>query len=152
MQEIIRKYTEIPGCGNKHAALASALGSLIWGNPLYSEFQHLARYIIFVHLWKCFYMLVKLNSCISPSGILYSVYGQISVLTSDVLFLFVLRLLFDLCSLGKVNMLLGLLSMAMLLIMSQYPHIGWNLIWGISKASINLLKIMGSSWILKEVF
>ncbi|KAI7994464.1 hypothetical protein LOK49_LG11G01224 [Camellia lanceoleosa] len=42
-QEIIRKYTEISGHGNKHAALASALGSLTWEKPLYSEFQQLAR-------------------------------------------------------------------------------------------------------------
>lgn len=42
-QEIIRKYTEISGRGNKHAALASALGSLTWEKPLYSEFQQLAR-------------------------------------------------------------------------------------------------------------
>ncbi|THG09770.1 hypothetical protein TEA_019735 [Camellia sinensis var. sinensis] len=41
--EIIRKYTEISGRGNKHAALASALGSLTWEKPLYSEFQQLAR-------------------------------------------------------------------------------------------------------------
>ncbi|KAJ4711273.1 Plant/T7N9-9 protein [Melia azedarach] len=42
-QEIIRKYTEISGSGNKHAALASALGSLTWEKPLHSEFQQLAR-------------------------------------------------------------------------------------------------------------
>uniref|UniRef100_A0A2N9EC49 2-oxoadipate dioxygenase/decarboxylase n=1 Tax=Fagus sylvatica TaxID=28930 RepID=A0A2N9EC49_FAGSY len=42
-QEIIRKYTELSGSGNKHAALASSLGSLTWGKPLYSEFQQLAR-------------------------------------------------------------------------------------------------------------
>ncbi|KAF5939045.1 hypothetical protein HYC85_023304 [Camellia sinensis] len=42
-QEIIRKCTEISGSGNKHAALASALGSLTWEKPLYSEFQQLAR-------------------------------------------------------------------------------------------------------------
>ncbi|KAJ4974933.1 hypothetical protein NE237_008107 [Protea cynaroides] len=42
-QEIIRKYTKISGSGNKHAALASALGSLTWERPLYSEFQQLAR-------------------------------------------------------------------------------------------------------------
>ncbi|CAL5428882.1 unnamed protein product [Camellia sinensis] len=42
-QEIIRKYTEISGRGNKQAALASALGSLTWEKPLYSEFQQLAR-------------------------------------------------------------------------------------------------------------
>ncbi|GMP94124.1 hypothetical protein CsSME_00043693 [Camellia sinensis var. sinensis] len=41
-QEIIRKYTEISGRGNKQAALASALGSLTWEKPLYSEFQQLA--------------------------------------------------------------------------------------------------------------
>ncbi|XP_024956677.1 uncharacterized protein LOC102612790 isoform X2 [Citrus sinensis] len=43
IQEIIRKYTETSGSGKKHAALASALGSLTWGKPLYSEFQQLAR-------------------------------------------------------------------------------------------------------------
>ncbi|KAL5553947.1 hypothetical protein UlMin_041348 [Ulmus minor] len=42
-QEIIRKYTELSGSGNQHAALASALGSLTWEKPLYSEFQQLAR-------------------------------------------------------------------------------------------------------------
>ncbi|XP_024934169.2 2-oxoadipate dioxygenase/decarboxylase, chloroplastic [Ziziphus jujuba] len=42
-QEIIKKYTELSGSGNKHAALASALGSLTWGRPSYSEFQQLAR-------------------------------------------------------------------------------------------------------------
>ncbi|GLT36981.1 hypothetical protein SLA2020_113250 [Shorea laevis] len=42
-QEIIRKYTEISGRGNKHAVLASVLGSLTWEKPLYSEFQQLAR-------------------------------------------------------------------------------------------------------------
>ncbi|KAI6676797.1 hypothetical protein NL676_037593 [Syzygium grande] len=42
-QEIIRKYVEISGNGNKHAALASALGALTWEKPLYSEFQQLAR-------------------------------------------------------------------------------------------------------------
>ncbi|KAM7487397.1 hypothetical protein LguiB_024881 [Lonicera macranthoides] len=42
-QEIIRKYTGISGSGNKHAALASALGSLTWEKPLHSEFQQLAR-------------------------------------------------------------------------------------------------------------
>ncbi|XVE85929.1 hypothetical protein DITRI_Ditri17bG0131400 [Diplodiscus trichospermus] len=41
-QEIIRKYTEKSGSGNKYAALASALGSLTWEKPLYSEFQQLA--------------------------------------------------------------------------------------------------------------
>ncbi|KAG5521149.1 hypothetical protein RHGRI_033636 [Rhododendron griersonianum] len=42
-QEIIRKYTQISGSGYKHAALSSALGSLTWEKPLYSEFQLLAR-------------------------------------------------------------------------------------------------------------
>ncbi|RVW82432.1 hypothetical protein CK203_048980 [Vitis vinifera] len=42
-EEIIRKYTEISGSGNKHAALASAQGFLTWEKPLYSEFQQLAR-------------------------------------------------------------------------------------------------------------
>ncbi|XP_021299622.1 uncharacterized protein LOC110428199 [Herrania umbratica] len=41
-QEIIRKYTGKAGSGNKHAALASSLGSLTWEKPLYSEFQQLA--------------------------------------------------------------------------------------------------------------
>ncbi|KAE8720650.1 putative receptor-like protein kinase [Hibiscus syriacus] len=38
---IMRKYTEKYGCGNKYAALASALVSLTWEKPLYSEFQQL---------------------------------------------------------------------------------------------------------------
>lgn len=42
-QEIIKKYINISGCGNKHASLASALGLLTWKEPLYSEFQTLAR-------------------------------------------------------------------------------------------------------------
>lgn len=42
-QEIIRKYTELSGSGYKHAALASALGSLTWGKPSHSEFQQLAK-------------------------------------------------------------------------------------------------------------
>ncbi|KDP21227.1 hypothetical protein JCGZ_21698 [Jatropha curcas] len=42
-QEIIKKYIEISGSGCKYAALASALGSLTWKKPLYSEFQQLAR-------------------------------------------------------------------------------------------------------------
>ncbi|ONI30705.1 hypothetical protein PRUPE_1G268000 [Prunus persica] len=42
-QDIIKKYTGISGSGNKHAALASALGSLTWEKPLHSEFQQLAR-------------------------------------------------------------------------------------------------------------
>lgn len=42
-QEIIRKYTKMSGGGFKHAALASALGSLTWETPSYSEFQQLAR-------------------------------------------------------------------------------------------------------------
>lgn len=42
-QEIIRKYTDMSGNGNKHAALASALGSLTWEKPSYTEFQQLAR-------------------------------------------------------------------------------------------------------------
>ncbi|XP_062111703.1 2-oxoadipate dioxygenase/decarboxylase, chloroplastic [Humulus lupulus] len=42
-QEIIKKYIEVSGSGNRHAALASALGSLTWEKPLYSEFQQLAR-------------------------------------------------------------------------------------------------------------
>ncbi|KAK2990799.1 hypothetical protein RJ640_012700 [Escallonia rubra] len=42
-QEIVRKYTEISGTGNKHAALASALGSLTWEKPKHSEFEELAR-------------------------------------------------------------------------------------------------------------
>lgn len=46
VQEIIRKYTEKSGSGNKHAALASALGSLTWEKPSYSEFQQLAGYLL----------------------------------------------------------------------------------------------------------
>lgn len=42
-QEVIRKYTETSGSGHKHAALASALGSLTWEKPSHSEFQELAR-------------------------------------------------------------------------------------------------------------
>eukprot|EP00262_Sarcandra_glabra_P020407 TRINITY_DN80_c0_g3_i1.p1 TRINITY_DN80_c0_g3~~TRINITY_DN80_c0_g3_i1.p1 ORF type:complete len:347 (+),score=56.61 TRINITY_DN80_c0_g3_i1:144-1043(+) len=42
-QEVIRKYTKLSGCGNKHAALSSALGSLPWERPLYSEYQQLSR-------------------------------------------------------------------------------------------------------------
>lgn len=42
-QEIIRKYTEMSGKGNKHAALASSLGALTWEKPSFSEFQQLAR-------------------------------------------------------------------------------------------------------------
>ncbi|CAI9092725.1 OLC1v1028046C1 [Oldenlandia corymbosa var. corymbosa] len=41
-QEIIRKYTDISGNGNKYAALASCFGSLTWEKPSYSEFQVLA--------------------------------------------------------------------------------------------------------------
>ncbi|CAI8587811.1 unnamed protein product [Vicia faba] len=41
-QEIIKKYTESAGNGNKYGALASSLGHLTWGKPLYSEFQQLA--------------------------------------------------------------------------------------------------------------
>ncbi|XP_075524427.1 2-oxoadipate dioxygenase/decarboxylase, chloroplastic/amyloplastic-like [Primulina tabacum] len=42
-QKIIRKYTESSGNGVSHAALASALGSLTWNKPSYSEFQILSR-------------------------------------------------------------------------------------------------------------
>ncbi|GMH27608.1 hypothetical protein Nepgr_029451 [Nepenthes gracilis] len=42
-QEIIRKYTEMSMGGSKHAALASALGSLTWEKPSFPEFQQLAR-------------------------------------------------------------------------------------------------------------
>ncbi|XP_059648893.1 2-oxoadipate dioxygenase/decarboxylase, chloroplastic-like [Cornus florida] len=42
-QDIIKKYIENSSSGNKHAVLASALGSLTWEKPLYSEFQQLAR-------------------------------------------------------------------------------------------------------------
>ncbi|XP_022158076.1 uncharacterized protein LOC111024647 isoform X2 [Momordica charantia] len=42
-QEIIRKYTESSHNGKKHAALASALGSLTWEKPSHSEFLQLAR-------------------------------------------------------------------------------------------------------------
>lgn len=34
------------GNGNKHAALASALGSLTWEKPSYTDFQQLAKYCI----------------------------------------------------------------------------------------------------------
>ncbi|KAL2519443.1 hypothetical protein Adt_15690 [Abeliophyllum distichum] len=42
-QKIIRKYTELSGNGKYHAALASALGSLTWEKPSFTEFQQLAR-------------------------------------------------------------------------------------------------------------
>ncbi|KZV58770.1 hypothetical protein F511_13899, partial [Dorcoceras hygrometricum] len=42
-QNIIRKYTELSGNGESYAAMASALGSLMWNKPSYSEFQRLAR-------------------------------------------------------------------------------------------------------------
>ncbi|KAH9609178.1 hypothetical protein KSS87_002404 [Heliosperma pusillum] len=42
-QDIIRKYTEMSGQGNKYGALASTLGLLTWEKPLHSEFQQLAR-------------------------------------------------------------------------------------------------------------
>ncbi|CAK9313288.1 unnamed protein product [Citrullus colocynthis] len=42
-QEIIRKYTESSYNGKKHAALASALGSLTWEKPSHSEFVQLVR-------------------------------------------------------------------------------------------------------------
>ncbi|CAA0834708.1 Unknown protein [Striga hermonthica] len=42
-QKIIRKYTELSGNGNMHAAVASALGCLTWEKPTYSEFQQLAK-------------------------------------------------------------------------------------------------------------
>ncbi|KAJ4831796.1 hypothetical protein Tsubulata_017007 [Turnera subulata] len=42
-QEIIKKYIKLSGNGYKHASLASSLGSLTWKEPLYSEFQTLAR-------------------------------------------------------------------------------------------------------------
>ncbi|KAK1312747.1 hypothetical protein QJS10_CPA07g00384 [Acorus calamus] len=42
-KEVIRKYTNTSGSGNKHAALASALGSLTWEKPLYSDYQQLSR-------------------------------------------------------------------------------------------------------------
>ncbi|KAF5746682.1 hypothetical protein HS088_TW06G00854 [Tripterygium wilfordii] len=41
-QKIIREYIKISGSSDKHAALASGLGSLTWEKPLYSEFQQLA--------------------------------------------------------------------------------------------------------------
>lgn len=46
VQQIIRKYTAQSGNGNKHAALASCLGSLTWEKPSYAEFQQLARYMM----------------------------------------------------------------------------------------------------------
>ncbi|KAH7657404.1 Glyoxalase/Bleomycin resistance protein/Dihydroxybiphenyl dioxygenase protein [Dioscorea alata] len=42
-QEIIRKYTQLSGGGYKHAALASTLGCLTWGKPLYSDYELLSR-------------------------------------------------------------------------------------------------------------
>lgn len=60
IQDIIKKYTGISGSGNKHAALASALGSLTWEKPLHSEFQQLARYLVFI-VYLCAYLTV----CIS---------------------------------------------------------------------------------------
>ncbi|XP_011034214.1 PREDICTED: uncharacterized protein LOC105132417 [Populus euphratica] len=42
-QEIIEKYIETSGSGYKHATLASALGSLTWKKPLFSDFQQLAK-------------------------------------------------------------------------------------------------------------
>ncbi|CAA2976215.1 Hypothetical predicted protein [Olea europaea subsp. europaea] len=42
-QKIIRKYTELSGNGNNYAALASALGTLTWKKPSFTEFQQLAR-------------------------------------------------------------------------------------------------------------
>ncbi|XP_074274539.1 2-oxoadipate dioxygenase/decarboxylase, chloroplastic [Silene latifolia] len=42
-QDIIRKYTEMSGQGNKYGALASTLGLLTWEKPLHSEFLRLAR-------------------------------------------------------------------------------------------------------------
>ncbi|KAL8104760.1 hypothetical protein AgCh_028809 [Apium graveolens] len=42
-QDIIKKYTNISDRACNHAALASAVGSLIWEKPLHSEFQRLAR-------------------------------------------------------------------------------------------------------------
>ncbi|KAG8366297.1 hypothetical protein BUALT_Bualt17G0061700 [Buddleja alternifolia] len=41
-RKIIRKYTNLSGNGNMHAALASSLGYLTWEKPSYSEFQQLA--------------------------------------------------------------------------------------------------------------
>ncbi|KAJ6904003.1 hypothetical protein NC651_021228 [Populus alba x Populus x berolinensis] len=42
-QEIIEKYIETSGSGYKHATLASALGSLTWKKPFFSDFQQLAK-------------------------------------------------------------------------------------------------------------
>uniref|UniRef100_A0A1D1ZFY6 2-oxoadipate dioxygenase/decarboxylase n=1 Tax=Anthurium amnicola TaxID=1678845 RepID=A0A1D1ZFY6_9ARAE len=42
-QEVIRKYTKISSRGNTYAALASALGSLTWERPLYTDYQLLLR-------------------------------------------------------------------------------------------------------------
>ncbi|ERN03779.1 uncharacterized protein LOC18431930 [Amborella trichopoda] len=42
-QEIIKKYTKMSSCGNKYAALASALGSLTWEKPLYADYEQLSR-------------------------------------------------------------------------------------------------------------
>ncbi|KDO82768.1 hypothetical protein CISIN_1g016038mg [Citrus sinensis] len=66
IQEIIRKYTETSGSGKKHAALASALGSLTWGKPLYSEFQQLARHIHHWMLMRNLPHLGKVNMLLGP--------------------------------------------------------------------------------------
>ncbi|KAJ0988061.1 hypothetical protein J5N97_006417 [Dioscorea zingiberensis] len=42
-QEVIRKYTQLSCGGYKHAALASTLGCLTWGKPLYSDYELLSR-------------------------------------------------------------------------------------------------------------
>lgn len=42
-QGIIEKYMETSGSGYKHATLASALGSLTWKKPFFSDFQQLAK-------------------------------------------------------------------------------------------------------------
>ncbi|KAF9677941.1 hypothetical protein SADUNF_Sadunf08G0160300 [Salix dunnii] len=42
-QEIIEKYIGTSGSGYKHATLASALGSLTWKKPFFSDFQQLAK-------------------------------------------------------------------------------------------------------------
>ncbi|CAA6666220.1 unnamed protein product [Spirodela intermedia] len=43
IQETIRNYTKTSGCGGDYAALASAMGSLTWDRPFYSDYQRLLR-------------------------------------------------------------------------------------------------------------
>ncbi|MQL70631.1 hypothetical protein Taro_002937 [Colocasia esculenta] len=41
--EVIKNYTKLSGSGSNYAALASALGTLTWDRPSYSEYQLLLR-------------------------------------------------------------------------------------------------------------